>query len=455
MNMALCRAYRWIPIFVGLMLISLAAWGEAALRGSGAGTTTVFSQGQAALNAQDQTGSQLQAIQDFLVQAVVQALGTLLTPSQLGSQYSSVRDKILVQPQRYITDYEVFSEAPANGLYRVTGKVTVDLEVLRKDLETLERAEAQSSLSSPSSRESEETRDMEVDPREEASAEPRQETGNASRGVVSTHQDLFWVVTEKWDPEWVLPRDKRDPRGLFAMSMAQEAADYGWSLLFPRPGSIAMDQNGNVSPAQAISEAKTLGVHHVVVGTIALRQKQKQDPFLEMGLSVFNVSTGKPQGNIRKTFNVSQGSVQESAMEFANSIFPQLDSLLRQSGEADLIPPMIPKEQSQPRGPAGELKGTGEWTVAVARSENQFALMEELQNLIRERFKSAQIKSFELGAGEIRMRVDGVDGTFLSSLQGMKLSGGVQIQVDGASQETRTINLRFVSSKPSRPESRQ
>ncbi|MFP5214143.1 MAG: hypothetical protein ACLGPL_12275, partial [Acidobacteriota bacterium] len=66
-----------------------------------------FSQGQAVNNPQDQPGSQQEAVRDLLVQALAQAAGTFLTPTQMGSRYSLLQEKVFSDPNHYVDTYQV------------------------------------------------------------------------------------------------------------------------------------------------------------------------------------------------------------------------------------------------------------------------------------------------------------------------------------------------------------
>jgi hypothetical protein len=97
-----------------------------------------FSQGQAISNPQDRSGSQREAVQDFLAQAIAQAAATVLSPAQLGKQYQRIQEVILKRPDRYVRTYEIFSEnSNQGGLYRVTGQVSVAMDLLKNDLARL------------------------------------------------------------------------------------------------------------------------------------------------------------------------------------------------------------------------------------------------------------------------------------------------------------------------------
>lgn len=420
--------------------------------GDGGKTATYFSQGQAVNNAQDQNASQQSAVNDFLVQALTQAMGTFLSPSQLGSQFNSIQEKILKQPQRYIATYQIFSETPAGGLYKVTGQATVAMDLLKKDVEQLGVGSAQARMSSGT--------DQAPPPASSSAERTPQEKHQSSRGVIVTRQELFWAVAEKWGQQWYIPRGKGDSRGLFALSVMREAQDFDWSLHLPETSSITIEPNGNVSIPQVVSEAKALGIRKAVVGTVGVRKKQDQDNSIEAILRILDVSTGTSQGEIRKTWKAGQTSDQDDAVELASLVIPQLDNLLhdQEASEGRKGAPSAGAApgsgEAQEREGSDEKKGASEWTLSIP-SERAFAYLEELQNLLRERSKSFQVKRVEMGAGEVRMRVEGVDGSSLSALQGTRLPSGVQLQVEGVSQENRSARLSFGPAGASQTEPKQ
>ena len=437
----LCRL---IAPLIGLAFFLAAGMSLAAIAGGQGKTATYFSHGQSIFDAQDRNSSRQGAVQDFLEQALTQAMGTFISPAQMGSQFASIQDKVLKHADRYVENYQIFSESPANGLYRVNGQVTIVMDVLRRDLQQMGIAVAEPRTPSASAVPSE------AAPSPSASFAPgrmEQDQRQSSRGITVTRQELFWAVAEKWDQQWYLPHGKRDSRGLFALSIMQEAEDFDWFLHLPETGSISIEPNGNVSVAQVISEAKSLGLSKAVVGNVGVRKKQDQDNSIEATLRVLNVSSGKTQGEIRKTWKAGPASDLDDAVELASLVIQQLDDLLHEqaageerSAEVAAAPPS--PGSGAGRGGGDELRGTGEWTILI-HSENPFAHLEELQSLIRESSKSVQIKGMELGPGEVKMRLDGVDGHALSSLHGVQLTSGAHIQVDGASQEARSITLSF------------
>ena len=70
-----------------------------------------------------------------MVQGLTQAIGSFLSPTQMGTQFSEIQKKLLAKPSKYIDSYQVFSESQTDGMFRVIGQVTVSMDALRKDLE--------------------------------------------------------------------------------------------------------------------------------------------------------------------------------------------------------------------------------------------------------------------------------------------------------------------------------
>jgi hypothetical protein len=129
------RKYITIPVYVFLLLSSVLAISGSSPAAEEPRSATFFSQGQAAYDPQDHAKSQQQAIQDFMAQGLTQAMGSFLSPTQMGTQFSEIQKRLLAKPSKYVDSYQVFSESQTDGMFRVVGQVTVSMDVLRKDLE--------------------------------------------------------------------------------------------------------------------------------------------------------------------------------------------------------------------------------------------------------------------------------------------------------------------------------
>lgn len=412
------------------LLSALAFWFSPVAYGQNQEKASVFfSQGQAMYSAQDQARSKQAAVQDFLVQGVTQAVAAFLDPSQMGSNFAALQEKILNQPERYVDTYKIFSESPMGGLYRVTGQVSVSMERLRKDLVSLGFTTGDTG-----SREA----DTRRPPGGTSSVESAErQVPGGSRGMSVARQEFYWAVAEKWDRGWHLPQDARDPKGLFTLSVIQESQDYGWSLRLPQQTSVTMDPNGNIATNDVLAAAKRAGVRKAVIGTIDYTQGQKAA--LKVDLRVFDVAFGKAEGEIHRNWPIGGKSNQESALELAAVVVPALDRLLHGQTTRSTQPPAS-EEPAQAVQRSGASRATGEWTLMI-RGEHRYASWEELRNTLLEQFKSMQIKSIEFDLDAIRIKLEGVDGQYISSLEGSTLGRGITVQVSGFSPESRSIAL--------------
>jgi hypothetical protein len=431
-------------------------------------SASFFSQGQAVYNPQDVARSRQEAVHDLQVQAVTQAIGTFLNPSQMGSQFGPIQDRVLKQSERYVETYQVFSEAPMGSLFRVTGQATVSMELLRKDLLRLGFAvkEGVATASPPAQPE---VKPAPVTPpavlTPPAAVSQGTLPGRRAREATTSKRKCLWVVAERWGKEWYLPKDRRDPRGLFAQSIMQESQDYEWSLVFPESDTVSVDPSGKVSQNRALSLAVSLGIEKVVLGTTDLQMKGNQDASLAVHLRVLDGSTAKSLGDIHKEMGLGRASDQQGASEMAFALVPQLDRLLREtshSGEAAQPAQQKPEpvqpaqDKTESARPAQQKQepvkaGPGEWTLLI-RSDHQYAYWEGLEKVLAERFKSMRVRSIELGKDEARVRIDGVDGESLASLQGAQVREGIRVQVDGVSPEAHAVRVTFVGSESARPE---
>jgi hypothetical protein len=437
---------------------------------------TYFSQGQAILNPQDSNGTRQQAVHDFLVQAITQAMGSFISPSIMGGNFGDIEDGILAKPERYVETYQVFSENPSNGFYRITGQVTIVVDDLKRDLLQMGIPLKGMAAGIPERGREEERADGPVT-REEREGPQRQ---GRSRGVILTKREVFWAVTERWGENWILVRDRHENRALFLQSVLQESQDYEWSVIFPESVALAIDPGGNVSMAQVVSAARSLGLSMAVSGTVALgRQSGQEGASVEASLRVFEVSSGKALGEIRKTYGIGTATDQEGAMELATLVVPQLDRMIREASgggssatagrspelpaperepRQEPLPHQPPRAESSrgenlsPSGGGNEPRGESEW-VLVTSAEYQFAYLEELQGLLRERSKSVEVKGIRIDGREIKMRLDGVDGQLMASLNGAKLRSGGLVQVIAISQEERLVTVSFSNPRvaPSEP----
>lgn len=413
-----------------------------------------FSQGQAVYHPQDATKSQREALQNFQLQAIAQAAAAILSPAQLGRQYPLIQDKILKQPQRYVQTYQIFSEAPdVGGLYRVTGQVTISMDLLKKDLLALPPASPEGSAS-PSLRPAAPTGEpvvMGAGGRVGPAVETAGKTAASGR-------EIFWAVAEKWEESWHLPAGRRDPDGPFAASMAQELQDYGWTVRFPEAGTLTPDEEGEVTAGEAIAQASALGLRHAVIGSVGSDENAGEELRVVAVLSLFEAASGKGQGEIHRELTMGEETSHEAAIELASVLAPQLDRQLRPQAEsAATVEPAAAAESAADK-PAATSEGVaqpeeaGELVVQI-QSLNAYSDWLAVETRLREQAPKLQLKGLEIGPEGSRVRLLGADGASVKSLQGARLSNGAQVQVEslGAEGHAFRVTLTKPATNPAEP----
>ena len=100
-------------------------------------SSTIESQGVAAIVQGNLDISRDKAIEDALRNAVEQATGSLIENETLVENYQLLSDKIYSQSKGYVQSYEVVDEKAEEGLYRVTIRATVASGELKNDLRAL------------------------------------------------------------------------------------------------------------------------------------------------------------------------------------------------------------------------------------------------------------------------------------------------------------------------------
>ena len=462
---------RFFSLTVAIAVVSMFILCSPGLVMAGAtGSTAFFSQGQSAYDPQDNAKSQQLAIRDFMVHGLTQAIGKFLSPTQIGTQFPEIQKKILAQPSKYIDSYQVFSENQSGGLYLVVGQVSVTMDVLRKDLADFGfpvagEPQAQSgtethtiSNARPDNYNQEDQEDqVEVaDDAEEPSKEPVKEEPReitvpprqqqaplqrVSRGLSVTKREIFWVVPEKWEQEWVLPSDRRDAHSLFVRSIGKELDGYDISIQLPDAGALKMDISGRIPPSQIQALAEALGIQTAVVGTVSYREDQNtRQAWLETDLHLIRFGANKSETVIRKAQSMEELSNQEGALELASRVAPQISTLL---GKAEVERKPATAGGAQETGPAtspGGVQGM-RWTINMPSA--QYPYWKEVEKILRERFRDMQISSLEVGSSEGTVKVDGIDGSFISRMNGTSLPSGAQVKVDSYSAEAQTIKISF------------
>jgi hypothetical protein len=408
---------------IGLVML-LAAWPVIGGRGPCAAarteTAVFFSQGQAAFNPQNVLQSQQAAIQDFLGQAVTQALASFLSPSQMGGKYSTLQEKVLKKPERYVQNYQIQSESPMEGLYRVVGQVTVFVELLKKDAEQygLVAEASQSPQALPVSPEP--GRDTETKAVGAAEARPPAEQRPKEE------RNVLWAVAENWDGIWQFPRDRVDPQPPLAAVVIEEARGHSWGLRLAAADTLEPDATGEVELQQAAATAKRMGAQVLILGTAVAEPEGDRGVVLDATARVVNAASGKVEGEIHKRLGPNRDGRPELAKQLATVILPQLDRLLRGSGVAS--------DSTYQAGAADE------WALLI-HSDHPYAHWEEMEKILRESFKSMKVKGIEMGPQQAVVRLEGVGPDFVSVLQGVELRGGVQAEIGRFSAEARSVEM--------------
>jgi hypothetical protein len=438
-----------IRVCVLLLLSSVLLLRGSCLAAEGSRSAVFFSQGQAAYDPQDQAKSQQAAVQDFMIQGLTQAIGSFLSPAQMGAQFSELQKKLLAKPSKYVDSYQVFSESQTDGMFRVIGQVTVSMDALKKDLEEAgiltvqqkpgeESAPSQAGSAPARATEVENTHDEEEPADGAESPQPAQpgESRPASRGIAATKGEILWVVSEKWDQEWELPTEGGGDSFLFARSLAREMDGYDFSIHLPLSGSVRMDLSGSVPSSQAISLAEGLGIQDVVVGKMAWAQdRNSKQVVLDASLRVIRIGQGKSEFELHKAQSMEDLSNQDGAVGLAKLIAPQLSALLGGPHAAHAAGGSAQAASSAQTGNVGPL------TVYLPSA--QFSYWNEFEGILRGQWKNMQVNGLELGPAEGVVKLDGVSGDSILKMSGTSLPSGATLRVDSYSTEAQTMKISF------------
>jgi hypothetical protein len=454
------RKYITIPVYVFLLLSSVLAISGSSPAAEEPRSATFFSQGQAAYDPQDHAKSQQQAIQDFMAQGLTQAMGSFLSPTQMGTQFSEIQKRLLAKPSKYVDSYQVFSESQTDGMFRVVGQVTVSMDVLRKDLEQsgilsaqqkpkVAPAPSEEVSASASETEGEQAQDegdrgpaREVQGSHPEASQPQPAQGGenlpASRGISATKGEILWVVSEKWEQEWELPTEGAGDRFLFARSLGQEMDDHNFSIHLPLTGSVRMDLSGSVPSSQVISLAEGLGIQDVVVGKVSYMQdRNSKQVWLDASLRVIRIGQGKSEFELHKAQSMEDLTNQEGALELARLIAPQLVSLLGGPRPGRVTGGSGPGQG----GPSEQTGSVGPLTIYLPST--QFSFWSELEGILRQQWKNMQISGLEIGPAEGVVKLDGVSGDYILKMSGTSLPSGATLRVDSYSTEAHTMKISF------------
>jgi hypothetical protein len=415
-----------------------------------------FSQGQAVHDAKNIAASRDNGLRDFKAQAVTQAIVGLIGPEEVSRHYAEIEKQILIRLDRYVVAYQIFSQDTVDGLFRILGRVTINIPVLEEDLSqsgVLAPAHATRPLASEVEERAPKVGEK---PSTDADGTPEPEKSTArGQSDKTSRQDLrlLWLVSEQWDQKqgWHLPQENNlemESRGLLARSVLEEAQDHSWRIVLLDPDTNRdlpeLDANGQANLERAMRIATQRQDDFLVIGTGTLQRQGQKQPLLAVDLQVYDLQSQDKVGEIHRQLRLAETdnpvAREEGIMELAAFLMPELDHVLRSrqmAGDfAGAIAGSIPEatesqpEDRQAQKPAsGESKpavssvepGRSEWTVII-RPFRSFAEWEQVELTLRRDFKELRVNGMELSGGEARIRLDGVGPDLPNLLQGMKLT---------------------------------
>jgi hypothetical protein len=437
------------------LILAVCLWGIARAQGLQS-KPVFFSQGQAIHDPNNIATSRDKALRDFKAQAVTQAIVGLIGPDEVSRRYSEIQKQILSRLDRYVEAYQIFSQDSVEGLFRILGRVTVNIAALENDLSQLGVFALADSDRPPASegQEGPPTRGKEASVDSQGIIEParRSARGQSER---TSQQDLrvLWLVSEKWDQKqaWHLPQENNlemESHGLLARSVLEEAQDHNWNIVLLGPDDSRnlpeLDANGQANLDRAMSIASQRQDDFLATGTGTLQRQGQKQPILVADLQVYDVQSHDKLGEIHRELRLVKTdnpvASQEGIIELAAFLMPELDRVLRSRQMAGdsvgAIEGRIPTaKEAQPDAaqaqrsassgskPAGspDEPGRSDWTVII-RPFRSFAEWEQLEQTLRRDFKELRVSAMELRGGEARIRLDGVGPNLPNLLQGMKLA---------------------------------
>ncbi len=411
-------------VMIGLALMALtSAWAQAPQK-----TEVYFVQGQAMYYPDNLSRSQEEAIQDLTSSGVLQAVAGVLGPAGTQSLFGVIQEKVLSKKDKYVHGYQLASEGPAKGLYRVTGQVTVSKEILLQDLR-----EYGFQVPPPvQSRVSEMLPDKAA--RNVLRPPQNSEEGRSTREMAEAKPALLWAVAENWEEKWELPEDAAEsemPR--FARSIQENSRNLDWTLRFVPVQSLQVDKVGNVQMEQALALARGAGLAKAAIGRCWLDPSQPGNQKLLASLQIVDVSTGTAASEITEERVLEPRSLDEGIFYLAASIVPAIDRIL--SGE---------REAEGKEGVSEGGRRLESWTLTVRASHPQSG-WEIVRKEIEGLFKDARTSGFEMGVDQITVQVEGMDGRSVrKALDGREISpGGPTVQIQDFSEDGRSMTMIF------------
>lgn len=394
-------------------------------------TEVFFAQGQAIYYPEDKARSQSEATRDLMSSGVLQAVAGVLGPAGTQSMFGQVQEKVLANQERYVDGYQLASEGLANGLYRVTGQVTVSRELLIQDMRDFgfqvppgppprvaELVQGKPTLIPPG---------------------PAQnlQAGRPGRGPGPTRPMIVWAVAENWESKWVLPDDVTGG-GLppFARGILERARGVGWTPRFVPAPSFQVDREGNLKVEEVLAVSRQAGLEKAVIGRAWLDASQPGNERVLASLETLDVASGGSEAEVGGERALEGGAVEEAILHLVESVMPSLDRALSA------------REGAREHDAAAEaVRGPETWTLTINASHPQSA-WEIVRKEIEALFKDARTTGFEMGANRITVQIEGVEGRSLrDALDGMEVSPDIPaIRIDEFSEDGRSMAMGFGTS---------
>ncbi len=452
-------AYRLGALLVGIFLL-LEGSGFSRASSSDHESRSFSSEGRSAFNAGDLARSRSDAVKNMYENALALALSALVEPAALEARSAAVKSRIMRRSESYVQNYQVSSEGPEGEAYRIQGQVTVAMDALVSDLQTLG---FRIRKPPPAEAGSEAQPSAEGDPTGEAVSE-RQGTGTTPGAESSTVADadpaaapdlprfkrrVLWAVAEKRDGTWHMSRDSDTPQDILARSMIQESEIYDISLLFPAEDAVRVDSDGAFAEKAAMASARTAETRAVVLGAVTIEPEGGRQR-LKASLRLVNTATYLEYGEIRLERDIGDNGPEEAIMSMAGIVAARMDQLLRET-------PRPAPETAADTGvgaDAGSLVSIGnvDSVTLVVRDYRQISNWEEIENMLRQDYMSLKIKELELGPGAVKAGLGGIDSQLPERLQHLRLRNGLQIQVKEYSAQDNTLDTVLVPGSTTRSE---
>lgn len=389
-------------------------------------TEVFFAQGQAVYYPDDRPRSQAEAAQDLVTSAVLQAVAGVLGPAGTQSMFGQIQEKLLSKKEKYVDGYQLASEGLVNGLYRVTGQVTVARELLIQDMRDM-------GFPVPPPPQPRVTDLVQGKPTwATPGGSPETQVVRPGRGPRSTRSMVAWAVAENWGSQWVLPDDVM-AGGLppFARCVLDKAMNLSWTPRFFPARAFRLGGGGRLAVEEVLAVSRQAGIEKVVTGRAWLEGSPPGNERVLAELEVLNATTGSSEAEIGGE-NLLQGAGLDAAvLRLAESLVPALDRALS-GGDAA-------KESQTTSDGSGSPES---WSVTLRAAHPQ-SMWEIVRREIESLFRDARTTGFEMEAERITVQVEGVDGRSLrDALEGREVSPELPpLRIEEFSEDRRTMTV--------------